>query len=127
MPATAELAAPAFAAGHVTFLTLNLHCLLCSKPAVTAASNGPTAGTAYITPPANNRPWASYDLTVCVKGTASCRNVSCTANADGNAVTACAIPDCEPATTYTVAGVAQQAGFTSPQSEMVEFATEDWP
>lgn len=88
---------------------------------------GPTAGVVVVTPPANNRPWASYDLDVCVSGTSDCRNLSCTANATGDATTTCAIPDCIPATTYSVTAVAKQAGHTSPASQAATFTTDAWP
>lgn len=88
---------------------------------------GPTAGVAVVTPPANNRPWSSYDLNVCVSGTSDCRNVSCTANATADATTTCPIPDCIPATTYSVTAVAKQDGHTSPACQAATFTTAAWP
>jgi len=101
--------------------------LSCSVPAITASAAGPTDGVATVTPPANNRPWASYDLRVCVNGTADCRTVPCTANASADATTSCPIPSCVPATTYSVAASAKQAGHTSRESAAATFTTDAWP
>lgn len=80
-----------------------------------------------VTPPTNNQPWSSYDLDVCVSGTSSCRNISCTANATASAATRCPIPNCIPATTYSVTATAKQAGYTSPASQAAAFTTDAWP
>lgn len=92
-----------------------------------AQPDGPTAGVAVVTPPANNRPWASFDLSVCVSGTADCRTISCAANATADAPTTCPIPACTPATAYSATAVAKQAGHTSPASQAANFTTNAWP
>jgi len=99
----------------------------CSAPSVTASPSGATAGVAFVTPPANNRPWASYDLRVCVNGTTECRTIACTAVSGADAVTTCSIPNCVPATRYTVTAVAQQTNFTSAASQPVDFITDNYP
>ena len=97
-------------------------------PAVAADPNGNTAGVAHVTPPLSDRPWATYDLKVCVKGTADCRNITgCVANANKDAVTDCPIPGCTPDTTYDVWATAQKTGLTSPQSAPDDFTTDKYP
>ena len=98
-----------------------------SKPAITADPASPTSGLAYVTPPGNNRPWAWYDIHVCVAGTADCRNLNCTASSSPNGITTCAIPDCTPATTYSVVATAHQANLTSPASDADSFVTDAFP
>lgn len=122
-----------------------------SAPAVAADSSGATAGVAFVTPPGNNRPWASYELRVCEQGLflpqspivqamvasdpsstpvalySSCRTIPCSASSDPNAVTACAIPDCTPQMVYVVWATAKQTGYTSPESPPDIFNTDAYP
>ena len=113
--------------GAIQATTLPLYLSCCSAPAVAADATGPTDGAAIVTPPANNRPWASYDLRVCVNGTADCRTIPCTANASADATTSCPIPSCVPATTYAVTATAKQTGYNSPESAVDTFTTDAWP
>ena len=80
-----------------------------------------------MTPPGNNRPWASYTLKSCVKGTTTCQTITCPAHADANGLTHCPIPNCTPATSYTVTAVAVKTGLTSPESEPDDFTTDSYP
>ena len=99
----------------------------CSNPVVIADAVSAVEGKAVVTPPMVNRPWARYELTVCVKDAspATCRVLPpCAASADANAATQCAIPGCDAGITYTVVAVAIQAGgLRSPASAAAEFST----
>ena len=103
-----------------------------SAPTLTAADVSAVAGKATVTPPSAGRPWAQYELTVCVKNASppSCRTLSplCTATGDANAATECSIPGCVASTTYTVRATALLAdGTRSPQSAAAEFTTAKYP
>lgn len=84
-------------------------------------------GRAIVTPPQVDRPWAQYELTVCVADAdpANCRTLQCTANSDANGDTTCGIPGCEAVTTYTVVVVAIQGTTRSQSSSPGEFTTPE--
>lgn len=98
----------------------------CSAPAVTTDALSAVEGRAVLTPPNTSRPWARYELTVCVRGAlpASCRVLTplCAAAADPNANTRCAILGCDAGVTYDVRAVAIRAsGVRSPVSNTDSF------
>ena len=99
-------------------------------PSLIADPVSPVEGVAHVTPPNIGGPWATYDIKVCkvvggVVDDASCRQLSCPANADPAAVTDCPIPGCEAETVYRVWATAVKADGTtkSPQSNPDDFTT----
>ena len=105
-----------------------LPCSACRAPTLAANPVDAVSGTALLTPPDTGRPWAKYELTACVKGSnpPSCRTLSplCTANANQDASTTCAIIGCDPDTAYSVTAVAIQAdGTRSKTSNVDDFST----
>ena len=102
-----------------------------SGPTLVADPVNAVSGVGKVTPPADGRPWASYELTVCVNGAtpANCRTLTpvCTANAD-QSQTDCTIPGCIAETTYDVTAVAIQAdGSISAVSNLDPFTTPKYP
>ena len=103
---------------------------VCSAPTATAVDVSAVAGKAMVTPPTAGRPWAQYELVVCVKAAspADCRTLPMfAANANQDAATECAIPNCKGATTYTVKATALLADGTRSQSAAAEFTTPKYP
>lgn len=86
----------------------------------------PLRGKFFLHRPTAGRPWARYELTVCVSGACRLLAPPCTASADPDASTQCAIPGCDASLTYGVTAVAVRAdgkhsnvsyshSFTTPQ------------
>ena len=97
-----------------------------SAPGLSADPVDAVTGAATVTPPTLSRPWAQYEVKVCIQGAATCTTLSplCTANADANANTVCPIPGRESGVTYDVTVVAIKAGGTrSPVSAPDDFTT----
>lgn len=101
----------------------------CRPPTLTAVNVSAVAGKATVTPPPTLRPWKEYELTVCIKGTTDCTVLPlCTAVADKDAATDCAIPGRVASTTYTVTAVALLTdGTRSARSAAAEFTTSPYP
>ena len=88
----------------------------------------PTSAVATVTPPASNRPWSSYSLTLCVTGTLSCTVTSCTAVAAPNSPTDCPLTGLGVGVAYTLTASARRSdGTISPDSEPVQFVTPTYP
>ena len=68
---------------------LTLPLTWCRAPSVAVSNITSVTAVATVTPPATGRPWASYSLTVCVKGTQTCNTTTCTAVAAPNSPTSC--------------------------------------
>lgn len=112
-----------------------LFCLPCRKPGLAASATDGDSADVSITAPTTGRPWASYNLTVCVLDDAylteneDCRTQTCTdASTATSAVTACPLEGLEASTSYGVVVVAVKAGaggksITSPTSQRVDFTT----
>ena len=89
---------------------------------------GSTSAVVTVTPPALGRPWASYSLTVCLKGSQSCNTTTCRAAASPNASTDCPVGGLSMGATYTVAASARQSGGAqTPPSAAVQFTTVVYP
>ena len=99
-----------------------------------------STGQAVLTPPVTGRPWATYELTVCVRGAspADCLGtaatagstpvVTCTAAADKDASTTCPLPGLKPETVYDITAVAiQSGGTTSDVSNLDSLTTPKLP
>lgn len=96
----------------------------CRPPLVKVGSITPTSAVATVTPPATDRPWNSYTLTLCVKGTLDCTTTTCAAVADANSPTNCTLSSLSAGVTYTVTASARRSdGTQSPGSEPALFTT----
>lgn len=96
----------------------------CRPPLVKVGSITPTSAVATVTPPATDRPWNSYTLTLCVKGTLDCTTTTCAAVADANSPTNCTLSSLSAGVTYTVTASARRSdGTQSPDSEPAQFTT----
>ena len=88
----------------------------------------PTSALATVTPPATNRPWSSYLLTVCVKDSLECASTTCVAVTAPNSPTNCSLTSLDAGVTYTVTAGARRAdGTQSPNSQPVQFTTSIIP
>lgn len=97
-------------------------------PTVVVGSITPTSAVATVTPPTKFRPWASYVLTLCVKGSQSCNTTTCAAVPSANKPTNCSLTDLSMGTSYTLTASAQRSdGMQSPDSQPVQFTTPVYP
>lgn len=85
------------------------------------------SAVAVVTPPALGRPWSSYSLRLCVKGTQNCNSTACPAVSDPDAPTNCPLTKLAMGVTYTVTATAQRPGGQSPESSAVQFTTTTYP
>ncbi len=101
---------------------------VCRAPTVVVGSITPTSAVATITPPTKGRPWSSYSLTLCLRGTQSCNTTACAAVASANSPTNCSLTELSMGTSYTLTvGARRSDGTQSPDSEPAQFTTPVYP
>jgi hypothetical protein len=99
-----------------------------TEPTVVVGSITPTSAVATVTPPVKGRPWSTYILALCFKGTANCNTTSCAAVASANKPTNCSLTNLSMATAYTLTVAARRSdGDLSPDSQPVQFTTLVYP